>query len=35
MAYEQKISRAKPGLIGLVLDDSGSMADNLPGTSDP
>jgi hypothetical protein len=33
--YEQKISREKPGLIGLVLDDSLSMADNLPGTSDP
>jgi hypothetical protein len=35
MAYEKKISRAQPGLIGLILDDSGSMADNLPGTSDP
>ena len=35
MAYEQKISRAKPGIIGLVLDDSGSMAVKLPGTSDP
>lgn len=35
MDYEQKISRAKPGLIGLILDDSGSMADKLPGTSDP
>ena len=35
MSYEQKISHAKPGLIGLVLDDSGSMADKLPGTSDP
>jgi len=35
MSYEQKISQAKPGLIGLVLDDSGSMGDNLPGTSNP
>jgi len=35
MAYEQKISQARPGLIGMILDDSGSMADNLPGTSDP
>ena len=35
MAYEQKISREKPGLIGLILDDSGSMVANLPGTSDP
>jgi hypothetical protein len=35
MAYEQKISRANPGLILLICDDSGSMSDNLPGTSDP
>jgi hypothetical protein len=35
MAYEQKISQRKPGLIGLILDDSGSMADKLPGTEDP
>jgi hypothetical protein len=35
MAYEQKISQANPGLLGLILDDSGSMADNLPGTTDP
>jgi hypothetical protein len=35
MPYEKKISRAEPGLIVMVLDDSGSMADNLPGTSDP
>jgi len=35
MAYEKKISRAEPGLIGLVVDDSGSLAENLPGTSDP
>jgi hypothetical protein len=35
MSYEKKISRSNPGLIALVLDDSGSMSDNLPGTSDP
>ena len=35
MAYEKKISRAEPGWIGLILDDSGSMGDHLPGTSDP
>ena len=35
MAYEQKISREKPGLIVMVLDDSGSMVDKLPGTSNP
>ena len=35
MPYEQKISRQKPGLIGAVLDDSGSMEDPLQGTSDP
>lgn len=35
MAYEQKISREKPGLIGLIVDDSGSMSDSLPATSDP
>jgi len=35
MSYEQKISQKKPGLIGLVLDDSLSMDDPLPGTSDP
>lgn len=34
MSYEQKISRTKPGLIVLVLDDSGSMSDKLAGTSD-
>jgi hypothetical protein len=34
MAYEKKISRAKPGLIVLALDDSGSMGDNLQGTTD-
>ena len=35
MSYEKKISRANPGLITMVLDDSGSMSDNLPGTTDP
>lgn len=34
MAYEQKISRQRPGLIVLVIDDSGSMSDTLPGTTD-
>lgn len=33
--YEKKIQRAEPGLIVLVLDDSGSMAGNLAGTADP
>ena len=33
--YEKKISRANPGLVVFLLDDSGSMADNLPGTTDP
>lgn len=35
MAYAKKISRAEPGLLGIILDDSGSMADNLDQTSDP
>ena len=35
MPYEKKISRANPGLIVMVLDDSRSMRDNLLGTSDP
>ena len=35
MSHEKKISRSNPGLIVLVLDDSGSMAGDLPGTSDP
>ena len=34
MAYDKKISRANPGHVTLVLDDSGSMADALAGTSD-
>jgi hypothetical protein len=33
-SYMKRISRAEPGLIVLVLDDSGSMADTLPGTTD-
>jgi hypothetical protein len=35
MDYEKMISRANPALIVLALDDSASMADDLPGTSDP
>ena len=35
MAYEKKISRTEPGLIVGIFDDSGSMADYLPGTTDP
>ena len=35
MSYEQKISRSRPGLIILLLDDSGSMVEILPGGSDP
>jgi hypothetical protein len=35
MMYGKKISRAEPGQIVAVLDDSGSMGNNLPGTSDP
>jgi hypothetical protein len=34
MSYEKKISRQNPGLIVCLLDDSGSMTGNLPGTSD-
>jgi hypothetical protein len=34
MSYEKKVSRTEPGLIGMIIDDSASMADNLPGTSD-
>jgi hypothetical protein len=33
--YQQKISRANPGLIIMALDDSGSHADFLAGTTDP
>ena len=32
--YEKLISRALPGLLLLLLDDSGSMGDPLPGTND-
>lgn len=32
--YEQMIKVLCPGLIVFLIDDSGSMADNLPGTSD-
>ncbi|MBM4030174.1 MAG: VWA domain-containing protein [Planctomycetes bacterium] len=35
MPYERKISRAQPGCVVMVLDDSGSMGEPLPGTSDP
>lgn len=35
MPYEKRVSRASPGLIVLALDDSPSMSDALPGTSDP
>jgi hypothetical protein len=35
MAHEQKISRDKPGLIVLLIDDSLSMRDNMLGTNDP
>lgn len=35
MSYEKLISRANPGLILMLLDDSASMSDDLPGTSDP
>lgn len=35
MAYEKMISQREPGLIGLILDDSGSMADKFsPETAD-
>ena len=34
MSYEKKISKAEPGLNLLVLDDSGSIAENLAGTND-
>ncbi|NLX15204.1 MAG: hypothetical protein GXY44_16370 [Phycisphaerales bacterium] len=32
--YDKKVSRAEPGLIFMILDDSGSMSDALAGTSD-
>jgi hypothetical protein len=35
MDYQKPVSRANPGLVVFVLDDSASMGDPLPGTSDP
>ncbi|MFC1764993.1 vWA domain-containing protein [Planctomycetota bacterium] len=35
MAYEKLVSQQFPGWIIFILDDSGSMTDALPGTSDP
>lgn len=35
MPYEKKVSRAFPCLIIMLIDDSASMSDTLPGTSDP
>lgn len=35
MSYKELVSRARPGFIIIVIDDSGSMAGNLPGTSEP
>jgi len=35
MSYEKQISQQYPGLIVLILDDSVSMSDNMPGTSNP
>ena len=34
MPYSALISRKTPGLVALLLDDSASMGENLPGTSD-
>ncbi|MHC4799408.1 MAG: vWA domain-containing protein [Planctomycetota bacterium] len=34
MNYEKKVSRTEPALVVLILDDSGSMEDPLPGTTD-
>lgn len=33
--YQKKVQRQEPGLIVLLLDDSGSMSQSLPTTSDP
>jgi hypothetical protein len=33
--YSKKVQSLEPGLIVFVLDDSGSMGEPLPGTSDP
>jgi hypothetical protein len=35
MSYQKMASRKSPALVYLLLDDSASMTDNLPGTSDP
>jgi hypothetical protein len=34
MPYEKLVQRANPGLIVMILDDSGSMSTNMAGTSD-
>jgi hypothetical protein len=34
MTYAKKISRTSPGLIAFMLDESGSMQENMPGTTD-
>lgn len=34
MPYERKVERAHPALITMILDDSGSMATSMAGTSD-
>jgi len=34
MSYDKKISCQFPGLVVMAIDDSGSMADSMPGTSD-
>ena len=33
--YRERVSRSKPGLIVMILDDSGSMTEILPGTNKP
>ena len=33
--YSKKVQSSEPGLIVFLLDDSGSMGGDLPGTSDP
>ncbi|HLC14945.1 MAG TPA: hypothetical protein VJL89_01800 [Thermodesulfovibrionia bacterium] len=35
MSYMRKVERQHPTLICMILDDSGSMGESLPGTSDP
>lgn len=34
MPYEKRVERAHPALIQMILDDSGSMQETMPGTSD-